>query len=91
MALTLKSLKRLLWLQGWTLLLLGPFIDRLVSGLWVLNYEFTVPALTILSISCGCAVFVNVSQFMCLGRFSAVSFQVGRHLLSRLQCLLCIP
>ena len=36
-----------------------------------------MPAMTILSISCGCAVFVNVSQFMCLGRFSAVSFQVG--------------
>eukprot|EP00891_Asterochloris_glomerata_P006769 jgi/Astpho2/6769/Aster-07215 len=65
--------------QGWTLLLLGPFIDRLVSGLWVFNYEVNVPALTILSISCGCAVFVNVSQFMCLGRFSAVSFQVLGH------------
>lgn len=27
-------------------------------------------------VSCTLAVLVNVSQFMCLGRFSAVSFQV---------------
>lgn len=27
--------------------------------------------------SCALAVLVNISQFMCLGRFSAVSFQVG--------------
>lgn len=29
-----------------------------------------------LFLSCALAVLVNVSQFMCLGRFSAVSFQV---------------
>ena len=28
-------------------------------------------------VSCLLAVLVNISQFMCLGRFSAVSFQVG--------------
>ena len=41
------------------------------------NYDWNVPALTFLALSCACAVGVNVSQFMCLGRFSAVSYQVS--------------
>ena len=64
------------WLQAWTLLLLGPFLDRYISHGWVFNYDWNVPALTFLALSCACAVGVNVSQFMCLGRFSAVSYQV---------------
>ena len=63
--------------QAWTLLLLGPFLDRYISHGWVFNYDWNVPALTCLALSCACAVGVNVSQFMCLGRFSAVSYQVG--------------
>jgi solute carrier family 35 protein E3 len=61
--------------QGWTLMLLGPFLDRYVSAAWVFNYDWNVPALTCLALSCACAVGVNISQFMCLGRFSAVSYQ----------------
>lgn len=57
-------------------MLLGPFLDRYVSAAWVFNYDWNVPALTFLALSCACAVGVNVSQFMCLGRFSAVSYQV---------------
>lgn len=68
------------WLQGWTLMLLGPFLDRYVSAAWVFNYDWNVPALTFLALSCACAIGVNVSQFMCLGRFSAVSYQVRRFL-----------
>ena len=66
----------LLCLQAWTLLLAGPFLDRYISASWVFNYDWNVPALTFLGLSCACAVGVNVSQFMCLGRFSAVSYQV---------------
>ncbi|KAK9918349.1 hypothetical protein WJX75_003397 [Coccomyxa subellipsoidea] len=65
--------------QGWTLMLLGPFMDRYISNGWVFNYDWNVPALTFLALSCACAVGVNVSQFMCLGRFSAVSYQVLGH------------
>ena len=65
--------------QAWTLLLLGPFLDRYISHGWVFNYDWNVPALTFLTLSCACAVGVNVSQFMCLGRFSAVSYQVSFH------------
>jgi hypothetical protein len=59
------------------LLLVGPFIDQAVSQRWLLDYVWTQPALQQLLLSCGLAVLVNVSQFMCLGRFSAVTFQVG--------------
>lgn len=57
-------------------MLLGPFLDRYVSAAWVFNYDWNVPALSCLALSCACAVGVNISQFMCLGRFSAVSYQV---------------
>ena len=70
--------------QAWTLLLLGPFLDRYISHAWVFNYDCNVPALTFLTLSCACAVGVNVSQFMCLGRFSAVSYQVRSHRKMRL-------
>lgn len=65
--------------QGWTLLLIGPFLDRYVSSSWVFNFSYTFPAMVFLVLSCSMAVFVNISQFMCLGRFSAVSFQVLGH------------
>lgn len=63
--------------QAWTLFLTGPFVDKLVSGSWVFDYAMTNGALICLAGSCLLAVLVNISQFMCLGRFSAVSFQVG--------------
>ncbi|KAI7840628.1 hypothetical protein COHA_005650 [Chlorella ohadii] len=65
--------------QAWTLLLVGPFIDKLASSDWVFNYTFTQGAAITMAASCALAVLVNVSQFMCLGRFSAVSFQVLGH------------
>jgi solute carrier family 35 protein E3 len=58
------------------LLAIGPFIDQSITQQWVLNYGWTRPAVQQLALSCGLAVLVNISQFMCLGRFSAVSFQV---------------
>lgn len=65
--------------QGLSLLLIGPLLDWYVSGDWVSSYEYNVPAFMWLFASCSIAVLVNVSQFMCLGRFSAVSFQVLGH------------
>jgi len=62
--------------QGWSLLLIGPFLDRYVSEKWVFHYSWTSAALVCLAVSCSLAVGVNLSQFACLGRFSAVSFQV---------------
>lgn len=58
------------------LLAIGPLIDQSITQQWVLHYGWTRPAVQQLVLSCGLAVLVNISQFMCLGRFSAVSFQV---------------
>lgn len=58
------------------LLAIGPLIDQSITQQWVLDYVWTRPAVQQLVLSCGLAVLVNISQFMCLGRFSAVSFQV---------------
>ena len=65
-----------LYLQGLMLLCIGPVIDQGITQQWVLHYVWTKPALLQLVLSCGLAVLVNISQFMCLGRFSAVCFQV---------------
>jgi hypothetical protein len=61
-------------------MLIGPMLDRHVSRAWVFNYEWTAAALACLLVSCALAVGVNLSQFACLGRFSAVSFQVRQAL-----------
>lgn len=58
------------------LLLAGPFIDKALSSKWILDYNFTPLGAQCLALSCSVAIFVNISQFMCLGRFSAISFQV---------------
>ncbi len=65
--------------QGVSLLLIGPFLDRYMSAAWVFHWSYTTNALAMLAVSCVCAVGVNISQFACLGRFSAVSFQVLLH------------
>lgn len=65
--------------QGSILLVSGPFIDAAVSGNWIGGYALTTPAVAVLLASCVISVGVNVSQFMCLGRFTAVTFQVIGH------------
>ena len=61
--------------QAWSLLLIGPFLDRYVVHQWVFQYDYRTAAMACLALSCAVAVGVNVSQFACLGRFSAVSYQ----------------
>uniref|UniRef100_A0A383WC72 Sugar phosphate transporter domain-containing protein n=1 Tax=Tetradesmus obliquus TaxID=3088 RepID=A0A383WC72_TETOB len=63
--------------QGAMLLLLGPWVDAAVSGNWIGDYSVTSGAMGVLLLSCAISVAVNLSQFMCLGRFSAVTFQVS--------------
>ena len=62
-----------------SMLLFGPAMDELITGKWVFDYEWSTPATTALLVSCFFAVLVNVSSFLCIGRFSAVSFQVIGH------------
>lgn len=67
-------------LQGITLLLLGPPIDYFVTkGTWVTEYQWTGTAAFWMLLSCSIAILVNISQFMVLGRFTAVTYQVLGH------------
>ena len=62
-----------------SMLLFGPFMDKFVTDTWVTDFEWNVPSLVCLGVSCFFAVLVNISQYLCIGRFSAVSFQVIGH------------
>ncbi|KAL6571941.1 UDP-rhamnose/UDP-galactose transporter 1 [Orobanche minor] len=66
--------------QAGSLLVLGPIIDYYISGNLILDYKFTSGAMLFILLSCCLAVFCNVSQYLCIGRFSAVSFQVLGHM-----------
>eukprot|EP00199_Chlamydomonas_sp_CCMP681_P005524 CAMPEP_0119112198 /NCGR_PEP_ID=MMETSP1180-20130426/39124_1 /TAXON_ID=3052 ORGANISM="Chlamydomonas cf sp, Strain CCMP681" /NCGR_SAMPLE_ID=MMETSP1180 /ASSEMBLY_ACC=CAM_ASM_000741 /LENGTH=235 /DNA_ID=CAMNT_0007099567 /DNA_START=369 /DNA_END=1076 /DNA_ORIENTATION=+ len=65
--------------QGFLLMAVGPFIDKAVSGMWPTDYQARPGMVPCLIVSCLVAVLVNVSQFMCLGRLSALTFQVLGH------------
>ena len=62
-----------------SMLLFGPVMDEMITGKWVFDYEWSTPATVALLVSCFFAVLVNISSFLCIGRFSAVSFQVIGH------------
>ncbi|KAG5542640.1 hypothetical protein RHGRI_022231 [Rhododendron griersonianum] len=67
-------------IQALSLLLLGPFIDYYLTGKSIANYKMSSAATIFIILSCSLAVFCNVSQYLCIGRFSAVSFQVLGHM-----------
>ncbi|PWZ40201.1 UDP-rhamnose/UDP-galactose transporter 6 [Zea mays] len=66
--------------QAGSLLLVGPFADYLLTGKRVDQFSLSSLALFFLALSCFIAIGVNLSQFICIGRFSAVSFQVLGHM-----------
>ncbi|XP_074358445.1 UDP-rhamnose/UDP-galactose transporter 3-like [Apium graveolens] len=67
-------------IQAVSLLILGPFIDYSLSGNNILQYSLSYGFFVFLFLSCSLAVFCNISQYLCIGRFSAVSFQVLGHM-----------
>lgn len=67
-------------IQACSLLVLGPFCDYYLSGNLLLDYKYSYGAIFFILLSCSLAVFCNVSQYLCIGRFSAVSFQVLGHM-----------
>ncbi|XP_021732286.1 UDP-rhamnose/UDP-galactose transporter 2-like [Chenopodium quinoa] len=66
--------------QAISLIVLGPFIDYYLNGTFLMTYKMSTGALLFILLSCSLAVFCNVSQYLCIGRFSAVSFQVLGHM-----------
>ncbi|KAF5455536.1 hypothetical protein F2P56_025100 [Juglans regia] len=67
-------------IQALSLLILGPFADYYLTGRFITNYQMSSGAIFFILLSCSLAVFCNVSQYLCIGRFSAVSFQVLGHM-----------
>ncbi|KAJ6814655.1 UDP-galactose transporter 2-like [Iris pallida] len=67
-------------IQAASLLLFGPFIDYYLNGNSLLKYNFSTGATLFILLSCALAVFCNMSQYLCIGRFSATTFQVLGHM-----------
>ncbi|EXB40464.1 hypothetical protein L484_013767 [Morus notabilis] len=67
-------------IQAIFLLLCGPFIDYCLTGNFISSYNLSIGAVIFILLSCTLAVFCNISQYLCIGRFSAVSFQVLGHM-----------
>ncbi|KAK7277390.1 hypothetical protein RIF29_18541 [Crotalaria pallida] len=66
--------------QAASLLLLGPFLDYWLTDKRVDRYDYNTVSLIFIIMSCTIAVGTNLSQFICIGRFTAVSFQVLGHM-----------
>lgn len=66
--------------QAGSLLLIGPFLDYWLTGKRVDAFNYNVPSSVFILLSCTIAVGTNLSQFICIGRFTAVSFQVLGHM-----------
>ncbi|CAI9771407.1 unnamed protein product [Fraxinus pennsylvanica] len=66
--------------QAASLLLLGPFLDYWLTNKRIDAFDFNIPSLAFIILSCTIAIGTNLSQFICIGRFTAVSFQVLGHM-----------
>ncbi|XP_010678762.2 UDP-rhamnose/UDP-galactose transporter 6 isoform X1 [Beta vulgaris subsp. vulgaris] len=66
--------------QAGTLLLVGPFLDYWLTNKRIDAFDYTTPSIMLIILSCIIAIGTNLSQFICIGRFTAVSFQVLGHM-----------
>ncbi|CAL1379997.1 unnamed protein product [Linum trigynum] len=66
--------------QAGSLLLVGPFLDYWLTTKRVDAYPYSLTSVLFIVLSCTIAIGTNLSQFICIGRFTAVSFQVLGHM-----------
>ncbi|XP_062097657.1 UDP-rhamnose/UDP-galactose transporter 4-like [Humulus lupulus] len=66
--------------QAASLLVVGPFLDYWLTNKRVDAYNYGTTSVLFIILSCTIAVGTNLSQFICIGRFTAVSFQVLGHM-----------
>ncbi|XP_058010237.1 UDP-rhamnose/UDP-galactose transporter 4 isoform X1 [Hevea brasiliensis] len=66
--------------QAVSLLLVGPLLDYWLTDKRVDAYAYSFTSVLFIILSCSIAVGTNLSQFICIGRFTAVSFQVLGHM-----------
>ena len=67
-------------IQAACLILSGPFVDYFLTGNSILEYTLSKGSVGAICISCFLALFVNMSTYLCIGKFSAVTFQVLGHM-----------
>ncbi|KAL3818830.1 hypothetical protein ACJIZ3_004735 [Penstemon smallii] len=66
--------------QAVSLLLVGPFMDYWLTNKRVDSYNYAFTSVMFIMLSCAIAIGTNLSQFICIGRFTAVTFQVLGHM-----------
>ncbi|KAK9113310.1 hypothetical protein Syun_020107 [Stephania yunnanensis] len=66
--------------QAGTLVVVGPFLDYWMTSKRIDKYSCSVVSVIFIILSCSIAVGTNLSQFICIARFTAVSFQVVGHM-----------
>ena len=66
-------------LMGGVFLVMGPSLDFYITGTNLLNFVWTRQTAALVVTSCLLAVWVNVSAYICIGSFSALTFQVIGH------------
>ncbi|CAI5465212.1 unnamed protein product [Closterium sp. Yama58-4] len=67
-------------LQAFLLLLIGPPLDFYLTSRSLLSFHFSPGALLFLLLSGLLAVACNLSVYLCIGRFSATTYQVLGHI-----------
>lgn len=67
-------------IQAVSLLVLGPFLDLWLTNQRVDKFDYSFISAFFILLSCIIAIGTNLSQFICIGRFTAVSFQVLGHM-----------
>lgn len=66
--------------QATTLLIFGPFLDKLLTSQNVFAFKYTSQVLFFIILSCLISVSVNFSTFLVIGKTSPVTYQVLGHL-----------
>ncbi|CAL0319633.1 unnamed protein product [Lupinus luteus] len=66
--------------QAATLLIAGPYLDKVLTNLNVFAFEYTTQVMVVIILSCLISISVNFSTFLVIGKTSPVTYQVLGHL-----------
>ncbi|XP_028782276.1 UDP-xylose transporter 2 isoform X2 [Neltuma alba] len=66
--------------QAATLLICGPYLDKLLTDRNVFAFEYTTQVMFFIILSCLISISVNFSTFLVIGKTSPVTYQVLGHL-----------
>ncbi|KAE9608753.1 putative sugar phosphate transporter domain-containing protein [Lupinus albus] len=66
--------------QAATLLISGPYLDKVLTNLNVFAFKYTTQVMVVIVLSCLISISVNFSTFLVIGKTSPVTYQVLGHL-----------